>query len=105
MRFGRWTDGKREAPEPLEGNPQAVALTGICVWAALFLAQVPFYGWYADQNREQWIWSCLVGVVLGFLGLWYIRRRESGLATAEQNGPDEPSTPPAEDHSSEQPGS
>ncbi|WP_326597447.1 DUF2530 domain-containing protein [Streptomyces sp. NBC_01803] len=79
MRWGEWTNGKREAPEPLEGDVGATVLVGTVVWAALFVAQVPFYGWYADHGHDWFIWTCLVGTGLGLFGLWYARRREAAL--------------------------
>ncbi|WP_059006101.1 DUF2530 domain-containing protein [Streptomyces specialis] len=82
MRWGDPTNGKKEAPEPLEGNVVATVLVGTLVWAALFVAQVPFYGWYADRGHEWWIWTCLVGVGLGLFGLWYARRRETAIRSA-----------------------
>ncbi|GAA1897100.1 DUF2530 domain-containing protein [Streptomyces sodiiphilus] len=85
MRWGEWTDGKREAPEPLEGNIPAVVVTGTVIWALLFLGQLPFYRWYADRGHEWWIWSCLAGAGLGLWGLWYVRRREAAIKAAEQN--------------------
>ena len=75
MRWGELTGGRRKAPEPLEGNITAV-VTGITViWAVLLLVQLPCYSRYADAGRTEWIWTCLAGVGLGFLGLWYVRRR------------------------------
>ena len=42
----RWTDGEREAPEPLEGPIRGTVIVGTAIWFVLFLAQLPFYGWY-----------------------------------------------------------
>lgn len=77
MRVTKWLDDGREAPEPLEGDPVAVAAVGTVVWFALFVAQLPFYGWYADHGHDWWIWTCLTGGVLGLLGLVYVRRRQA----------------------------
>lgn len=75
MRVSEWTSGRRAAPEPLEGNVVAAILIGTLVWAVLFVAQLPFYAWFHDRGHAWWIWTCLVGVGLGLLGLGYVRRR------------------------------
>lgn len=79
MRVGDWTSGKREAPEPLEGNVVATVAVGTAIWAVLFLAQLPFYGWHQEHDHEWWVWTCLAGVGGGLLGLWYVVRREAAL--------------------------
>jgi hypothetical protein len=86
MRWGDLTAGKREAPEPLEGNVRATVVVGTVVWAVLFVAQLPFYSWYADHDRTEWIWSCLAGTGLGLFGLWYVGRRDAAIRAA--NTPD-----------------
>ncbi|MDT0343243.1 DUF2530 domain-containing protein [Streptomyces litchfieldiae] len=90
MRLGEWTNGKREAPEPLEGNVVATVLVGTIAWAALFVVQLPFYSWYADHDHTWWLWTCLTGAGLGVFGLWYVRRREAAIqaARARQDRPD-----------------
>lgn len=84
MRWGELTKGKRAAPEPLEGNVVAVVVTGTLVFALLFLAQLPFYGWYADHGHTQWIWTALAGAGLGLIGLWYVKRREAAIRAADR---------------------
>jgi hypothetical protein len=100
MRLGEWTSGKREAPEPLEGNVVGTVLVGTVIWAVLFVVQLPFYGWHEDHDHEWWVWTCLAGVGGGLLGLWYVRRREAAIqahqrdagpaGTAEQPPDDRP---------------
>ncbi|MGP4113920.1 DUF2530 domain-containing protein [Streptomyces sp. 4N509B] len=77
--MSQWTTGKREAPEPLEGNVVLTILVGTLVWAALFLGLLPFHGWLSDHDRVWWLWTCLVGVGGGSLGLWYVWRRETAI--------------------------
>ena len=79
MRLSRWTNGEREAPEPLEGNVVATVVGGTVIWFVLFLVQLPFYGWFADRDRTWWLWTCLAGGLLGLIGIWYVRRREATL--------------------------
>ncbi|MCX2925671.1 DUF2530 domain-containing protein [Streptomyces sp. NEAU-W12] len=73
---------KHEAPEPLEGPVVATVVGGTLVWFALFLVQLPFYGWLDDHGHTWWLWTCLAGGGLGFIGIWYVRRRESAIRRA-----------------------
>ena len=89
----RWTNGEREAPEPLEGPIRATVLIGTGLWLLLFLGQLPFYGWYADHGHDWFIWTCAAGAGLGVLGHWYVRARDRALSRAAAARDDEP--PPA----------
>ncbi|MGW2982805.1 DUF2530 domain-containing protein [Streptomyces goshikiensis] len=77
--MAKWT-AKHEAPEPLEGPVVATVTGGTIVWFALFVVQLPFYGWFADRDLLWWVWCCAAGGVLGLIGLWYVRGREAALA-------------------------
>ncbi|GAA2622355.1 DUF2530 domain-containing protein [Streptomyces axinellae] len=78
----KWTNGEREAPEPLEGNVVATVVTGTAIWLVLFLAQLPFYGWYADHGHTWWLWTCAAGAGLGCIGIWYVRARDAAIRAA-----------------------
>jgi hypothetical protein len=78
----RWTNGEREAPEPLEGNVPATVLTGTLIWLVLFLGQLPFYGWFERRGDTWWIWTCAAGAGLGLVGLAYVRHRGVGRTPA-----------------------
>ncbi|WP_049576671.1 DUF2530 domain-containing protein [Streptomyces sp. SBT349] len=84
MRWGDWTNGKRQAPEPFEGDVVTTVLVGTAVWAVLFVAQIPFYGWFADHGHTWWLWTCAAGTGLGVFGHWYVRRREAAIAAARR---------------------
>ncbi len=80
--MSKWTDGKREAPEPLEGNVVATIVTGTIAWLVLFLGQLPFYGWFADHGHTWWLWTCAAGAGLGCIGVWYVRKRDAAIRRA-----------------------
>ncbi|MEE1800565.1 MULTISPECIES: DUF2530 domain-containing protein [unclassified Streptomyces] len=89
---------QRAAPEPLEGPVVGTVTGGTIIWFALFLLQLPFYGWYSEHGHTWWIWTCLAGAGLGLIGIWYVRGRDAALkraaAAAEADaegtsGPDE----------------
>ncbi|THA25845.1 DUF2530 domain-containing protein [Streptomyces sp. RKND-216] len=77
--ISKWTDGEREAPEPLEGPVVGAVVTGTLVWFLLFVGQLPFYGWFSDHGHTWWIWACAAGAGLGLVGLLYVRRRFAAL--------------------------
>lgn len=74
----KWTP-RHEAPEPLEGPVVATITGGTILWFVLFLAQLPFYGWYDDHGRLWWLWTCLAGAGLGLIGIWYVRKRDAAI--------------------------
>lgn len=76
--MAKWTP-THEAPEPLEGPivPTIIGLT--ILWFALFLVQLPFYGWFDDHGHLWWLWTCLAGAGLGLIGIWYVRGRDAAL--------------------------
>ncbi|WP_405530612.1 DUF2530 domain-containing protein [Streptomyces avidinii] len=76
--MAKWT-AKHEAPEPLEGPVVATVTGGTILWFALFLVQLPFYGWFADRGQLWWVWTCAAGGFLGLIGIWYVRGREAAL--------------------------
>ncbi|MGW6685685.1 DUF2530 domain-containing protein [Streptomyces sp. NPDC054961] len=76
--MAKWT-AQHEAPEPLEGPVVGTVLGGTILWFALFVVQLPFYGWFADRDLLWWVWTCAAGGVLGLIGLWYVRGRDAAL--------------------------
>jgi hypothetical protein len=70
---------KHKAPEPLEGPIVPTIIGGTILWLVLFVVQLPFYGWYEDHGHEWWVWTCLAGGGLGFIGIYYVRRRDAAI--------------------------
>ncbi|MEV7087612.1 DUF2530 domain-containing protein [Streptomyces sp. NPDC093085] len=73
---------QRTAPEPLEGPVVGTVTGGTIIWFALFLIQLPFYGWYSAHGHAWWIWTCLAGGGLGLIGIWYVRGRDAAIKRA-----------------------
>ncbi|MFF5361048.1 DUF2530 domain-containing protein [Streptomyces scabiei] len=76
--MAKWTP-KHEAPAPLEGPIVPTIIGGTILWLVLFVVQLPFYGWYEDHGHTWWIWTCLAGGGLGFIGIYYVRRRDTAI--------------------------
>jgi hypothetical protein len=66
---------RRPDPLPLETNDRATILAGIAVWAVLGVAFVLLHGVLADHGHGWWIWTPPAAIVLGLLGLLYLRGR------------------------------
>ncbi|UQX02315.1 DUF2530 domain-containing protein [Streptomyces sp. RerS4] len=100
--MAKWT-AQHEAPEPLEGPVVATIIGGTILWFALFVVQLPFYGWFADRELLWWLWTCAAGGGLGLIGIWYVRGREAALqrhaaeraAANSSNAPNAPHAPHA----------
>lgn len=73
----------REAPAPLEGPVVGTITGGTLIWFVLFLAQLPFYGWFDARDIAWWVWTCLAGGGLGLIGIWYVRARDAAIKRAE----------------------
>ncbi|KFG10682.1 DUF2530 domain-containing protein [Streptomyces scabiei] len=76
--MAKWTP-KHEAPAPLEGPIVPTIIGGTILWLVLFVVQLPFYGWHEDHGHTWWIWTCLAGGGLGFIGIYYVRRRDAAI--------------------------
>ncbi|MEU5363279.1 DUF2530 domain-containing protein [Streptomyces sp. NPDC005925] len=93
--MAKWTP-RHEAPEPLEGPVVATITGGTILWFVLFLAQLPFYGWFDDRDLTWWVWTCLAGAGLGLIGIWYVRRRDAAITRAAAGQSAAPTGPAAE---------
>ena len=61
--------------EPIETDDVRVVTVGTLLWALALGALLPFAGRLADAGHGSWLWTCLVGVLLGLGGIVYCRRR------------------------------
>lgn len=67
------------------------AVGGIVLWAVIGLALLPFHGWLARHGHTNWLYICLAGFLLGFVGLAVMivhdrhrrERRAAGSAPTE----------------------
>ena len=52
------------------------AAVGIAIWAVLGIALIPAHDWLSDHGHTNWLWTCLAGVLLGFVGLAMMIRHD-----------------------------
>jgi hypothetical protein len=67
---------RRPDPEPLRTNDRAAIGVGMTVWGVLWIAAVLLHDRLAADGRGWWLWTPPAGIVLGVLGLWYLRAHE-----------------------------
>ena len=87
------TAGPTGDPVPAEElQPVAVPMTriveiGLVVWAVALVVclVVPAL---REGSRSWWPWCCATGIVLGLIGLAYLRRGRGNAAEASTPGPD-----------------
>ena len=70
---------------PLDPPMVPFAVGGIVVWAAVGLVVLAFF----RDGRENWLWTCLAGFLLGFPGLAVMIRHDANrrrrLAAAQSS--------------------
>ena len=55
--------------EPPDPPMVPFAVAGIVVWAVLGLVLLTFHGWLSRHGHLDWLWTCVAGFLLGFVGL------------------------------------
>jgi NO-binding membrane sensor protein with MHYT domain len=67
---------RRPDPPPLETDDRAVVLVGMALWVVAFVVMLVFFRDDLDRHdAEWWLWSCPIGVLFGFYGLYVANRR------------------------------
>lgn len=62
------------------------AVAGIVIWALVGLVLLIFFrDWLADNDHTDWLWTCLAGFLLGFLGLAVMLRHDANRRRRRQN--------------------
>jgi hypothetical protein len=61
--------------EPLDVDGVRTVAVGTVLWLVAFVLLLPFYGRLAEEDRLDWLWTCVAGFGLGVLGWDHCRRR------------------------------
>ncbi|MFC7545244.1 DUF2530 domain-containing protein [Plantactinospora sp. GCM10030261] len=57
------------------------ALAGIAIWAVVGLVLLLFFrDWLVEHDRQNWLWICLAGVLVGLPGLATMLRYDANRA-------------------------
>jgi hypothetical protein len=74
------------AVPPLDVDGVRTAKVGTLVWAVAFLVLLPFVGTLVDDGRGWWLWTCVVGVLLGLVAIVVTTRRRDRARAASPPG-------------------
>ena len=90
MRLFVRAEDRRPDPPPLDTDLRRPVLVGIGVWTALFLLALAYKGRLDDRGLDWWVWTPLIGALLGAYGLRLVHAR-----ARRAQPPTEPSVEPA----------
>ena len=68
-------------PQPLHLDTARVILGGIAVWALALVVTLLVPALH-EGDRHWWPWTCVAGIVLGFMGWAYVRRGRGNAEAA-----------------------
>jgi hypothetical protein len=68
---------------PLDVDAVRTVQIGTALWVIALVATLIFREQLQDDGREWWMWTCVAGVILGFMGIIITTRRRRRLARAE----------------------
>jgi hypothetical protein len=68
-------------PQPLPWRTTRVVLWGIALWAVALVVTLAVPE-LRTGDRSWWPWTCVAGILLGFLGYTYVRRGRGNAADA-----------------------
>jgi len=68
-------------PQPLKVRTTRVVEIGIAIWALALVVTLVVPALHTG-SRHWWPWTCVAGVVLGFIGWSYVRRGRGNAADA-----------------------
>lgn len=74
-------DHRLPDPAPLRAPTELILGVGTTFWAVGLLLVLLVPSWH-EGSRDGWPWICVAGVILGLVGLRYVRRGRGNAADA-----------------------
>ena len=74
MRWWLKDSERRPDPEPAVTDDRTAVLVGLVCWVAVFAGLLLFAAPLIEAGHIGWLWTCLVGIGFGLLGLVYTHR-------------------------------
>ena len=70
-------ESSNDAPAvtPLDLDAVRTVQVGTVIWAIALVVLLPFHDRLAESDHTWWLWTCVVGVAFGLLGVAFTTRR------------------------------
>jgi len=75
VRFWLKDSERRPDPEPVKTDDRKAVLVGLVLWIVALGGLLLFLPTLVDNGLGWWLWTCVVGLALGLVGLLYTNRR------------------------------
>jgi hypothetical protein len=75
MRLWLKDSERRADPDPVKTDDRKAVLVGILLWIVALGGLLVFLGPLVESGNVWWLWTCVVGLALGLVGLLYTNRR------------------------------
>ena len=59
----------------MKTDDRKAMLVGLALWSVALVVMVFFVPTLMETGRVWWLWTCVAGVLLGFVGLFYTKWR------------------------------
>ncbi len=77
MRLWLKDSERRPDPEPVKTDDRKAMLAGLALWLLALVGLLLFLGPLMAAGLHWWLWTCVVGLALGLLGLVVTHRRQN----------------------------
>lgn len=77
MRLWLKDSERRPDPEPAQTDDRKAMLVGLALWLVGLVVLLLFLGSLIAAGLTGWLWTCVVGLALGLLGLIVTHRQRS----------------------------
>jgi FtsH-binding integral membrane protein len=77
MRLWLKDSERRPDPTPVPTDDRKAIVVGIALWCVAFAVMLIVPAVTAEEISATWLFTCLVGLALGLVGLVYTHRRHS----------------------------
>ena len=75
MRIWLKDSERRPDPEPVKTDDRKAVLVGLVLWIFALGGLLLFLNPLVLSGNVWWLWTCVVGLALGLIGLIYTQRR------------------------------